>query len=294
MAPDSRKRKSIDEVIADLRTLPAIPDTVAEVLILTESEMSSLSTIAGVLERDPALAAKIMQVANSAYFGLPRRVESLAVGVVVLGMRTIRQIVLGVSLLDAVWHESVRRVMDQSFNVHASVVAGTARLLADRLALPMRDEAFLAGLIHDLGKGVLCRNYQWEYASIVEDAGEDCDTLLVLELEAFSYTHADAGAALLHSWNLPEGLCDAVRFHHTRQDERLDGAANPRLASLVRIAELAARVEAPKLTDTSKAVTEEEAWSALTNNRPRIEPERRVEILRDVLEELPSAMPPAY
>lgn len=197
--------------VAATKTLPSAPTLYHELTVELRSEDPSLRAVTDIVSRDPAMSAKILQMVNSAFFGLRRRVSDVHQAVTLLGTDTIASLALSVHIFatakvpaalaghtEAIWARSLR-------------VATTAKtLMANAGVDPLEaDEAFLGGLLHDCGKLVLITNFADAYASLVE-GGVDCQ----VESARFGVDHAAIGAHLLGMWGLPDTIVEAVAFHH--------------------------------------------------------------------------------
>lgn len=187
--------------------LPALPDTVVRVLELSARQSTSMAELAAVLKADPALASRILSVANSAYYGFPRRVGSLQLALTLLGMREIRRIAIAESLLRG-WERVAAGLLDPRRFWEHSVCVG---FLAERLGGGV-DEAFVAGLLHDVGILAL--------AVMAPEAGArlygwgNREPLPQTEQGEVGFDHAELGAWLASRWSLPPLICDAILAHH--------------------------------------------------------------------------------
>lgn len=179
--------------IAGRGALPSPPSSYLQMLELLESPKSSIRDIAAVVERDPAMAAKAIQLVNSAYFGLPRHVGSIQDAVSVIGLHTLRSMVLCAGVFELTNHVPAARV--EEVRLHGFLVAQLARSMFHRP--DEAADAFLAGLLHDVG------------------------LLLLHEVEQPSVDHGTACAVLLGLWGLPHAVVDAVMRHHA--PDLLDG-----------------------------------------------------------------------
>lgn len=277
----------VEKIIERVGDLPAAPAVVAEVLQLTDNPMTDMEAVRKVIERDPGVAARILRVSNSAYYGMKQYVGTLKLALVILGVREIRNIVLGVSIYESFAEAIAACPPLQRFWPHAFLVGGLSRRLAARMGLKMGGEAFVGGLLHDMGKLVLLRQLHDRYANVLERAGGAGEALCEVERRELGFTHADAGAALAHQWHFPRPLADSIRFHHCIPDAGLDTAKDPALAALVRIANCVAHADAGKTwEDDSDVPGDEEAWRALARVPEPVGADSRAAMLRGLLVEL--------
>jgi HD-like signal output (HDOD) protein len=135
-----------------------MPGVVAEVLRVTGDPDVAVGEVSSVIERDSALTAKLLKVSNSPYYGMNQVVGTLKLALVILGVREVRNIVLGISVVDSLKDSSTERLLDQlDFWDHSVKVAGFAKKLGTHLRLNLQGEDFIASRLHDIGKMVLWR-----------------------------------------------------------------------------------------------------------------------------------------
>jgi len=199
------------EVVAR-KNLPTIPTVLAKILQLVDSESSSGRDLIAVIEHDQALTGKMLRLANSAFFGQSRKVATIPRAVVLLGFSTVRNLALGVKVWDALGNGIAKTRLEELWS-HAVAVAAAGRSLATRLGGGDPDEAFTAGLLHDVGRLVLAMRFRDDYWRAVGGAHEGGD-LETLEREVVGVDHAEVGAWILEAWSLPPGIIEAVRAHH--------------------------------------------------------------------------------
>lgn len=278
----------LERVLARVGDLPAMPETVAEVLRLADDPDVEMGKIGDVISRDPALTAKILRVSNSSYYGMRQYVGTIKLALVILGVREVRNIVLGVSLFESMRSETSEDVLTTEYWTHCFSAASMCKDLGNRLKLKLQGEDFVAGLLHDIGKMVLCRQLGDDYANLFRRSKGDPTRLLELEVAELEFTHAEVGAALCARWNLPKTLSDSIWCHHPVAGRDLRTAKDPSLASVVRIANLALHDNLTSAVENeSLACTDTEAWSILaTAPVPLLVDERReflTTLVRDII-----------
>lgn len=241
-------RRELRKLVGGLSTLPRIPRSLQAINdALSEADVS-LKKVAITIERDPGSAAKLLQLVNSAFFGLPRQVTNLVEAVAYLGVSRIRDIILATEVTD-LFHCSAPELISivQEVNDHSAMIAAKARqLVKPRHA----HDAFTAGLLHDIGRLILATTAPDRYAPIERKRREGHD-LIELETEEFGVTHADVGAYLLRLWGLPLPLIDAVARHH---DEIGPDASEHPIAAAVKQAEAMAENESLAEKSTVEAL----------------------------------------
>ena len=227
--------------LKDTHALPSPPAVVLEILRLTGNDNASLSSISEVVESDPALAARTLRLINSPFAGLSRRIGSVSVAVVLLGMRTIKNLALSLSLLAGNHKGRCAAFPYKEFWSESLARAVAARRIAHHLKNFPPDEAFTVGLLAKIGRLGLATGCPTEYARIMASSGaSDGDGLLRLEREAFGLDHNELSSEMLVDWRLPELICNAVRFQDAPDRAGADGG--PRSALLARVLHLAGAI----------------------------------------------------
>jgi putative nucleotidyltransferase with HDIG domain len=207
----------VDLFIERAQRLPAAPTVVLKVLRLTREPETSADVVAELVQREPTLSARMLKLANSAFFGMRGRVETARRAVVVLGFKTVASMAMVVwshTLSLSTKDRSLQAIYRQLFK-HGLAVAVLARDLAARVEPSAQETAFQAGLLHDIGRVSLCAELGPRYWEEVLglSGGEGIDAELA-ERRWLGFDHAEMGAALMLKWGLPSSLVDAVAAHH--------------------------------------------------------------------------------
>jgi putative nucleotidyltransferase with HDIG domain len=200
-------------VAGRIRKLPAMPRVYAQLRSMLADDSATVEDVAKVVAADPAIAAKILQIVNSAFFRLSRRISSVQQAVTYLGFSTIRNLALSAELFTQ-WPQcgaSTRLNLDR-LQRHVHAVAGAAQALTANT--PLADDALLAGLLHDIGYWVLAQECEPDLARSVQIAAERKIPLHQAETEVIGASHAQIGAYLLGIWGLPYQVIEAVAHHH--------------------------------------------------------------------------------
>ena len=223
---------SLEKKVLAADSLPTLPVVAIKVLELTQMPDVSVNEIARVVQNDPALAARILKLANSSMFGMPKKIASIQQAMVILGLRTVKVMVLSFSLVECF---SGRKKGDFDFAKYwrrsLSMAVGAKRL-ADAASDARRDEAFVGGLLADLGMVASYRYAPQEYRPVLEAYAAGTVPIQEVELAQLGMTHACLTGRLLSHWSLPELLCDAVAAHHGENIESLPKRTG-QLASLL-------------------------------------------------------------
>jgi putative nucleotidyltransferase with HDIG domain len=194
--------------------LPSAPEIAQRMLVAVNREEATVDDLAKLIARDQSLTARLLRLANSAFFATRARVTNIPQAVMLLGFSRVRNLVLGLSIwttLDG-GDPAGRRYRSRMW-MHTAMVAATAKAIADRTGAD-GSTAFAAGLLHDIGKLVLGLRLGASYRSLLDEAAERGEGAETVELEAFGCHHATVGGWLLQLWQLPPALVDPVALHH--------------------------------------------------------------------------------
>jgi HD-like signal output (HDOD) protein/ActR/RegA family two-component response regulator len=237
-------------VIGGLGFLPTLPATYSALQAEFEAGQARQERIEAILARDPGLAAKLLQIANSAYFQRAREIHSVWQAVNFLGYDVVRTLALSYGVGSQFKRQQIGDMPIAELIGHGLAVGGVARAIARAERLPPQtiEDCFSAGILHDLGILILADNFAERYTPVVAATQREEISLHEAERAAFGVSHADIGAYLLGTWGLPDSLVQAVADHHqmTNGDERLEAASVLRIAdSLVVERELRAADGAP-------------------------------------------------
>jgi len=209
---DLLANQALKTVISRLRSIPSLPTLYEEVTAALRKDDPSLSEIARIISKDVGMAAKILQLANSAFVGASGRVSSLVQALSLIGTETVRTLVLSVHVFSQFERNSHVSANLPALWDHSATVSALAQRIAssEGCAKAMVEESFTAGLLHDIGKVVLLAEMPREYHQIFETNSYSKD----VELERLGCTHAEEGAYLMSICGLPLSLVHAVAFHH--------------------------------------------------------------------------------
>ena len=202
------------QFLNSIRNLPSIPIVMFEVTKLLDNPMTSTYELGKIISKDQGLTAKILTVANSPLYGLPRKVSSIEFAIVVLGFDQIKNIVIALSMIEAFNGKDKDDWNRKDFWIHSMTTAIGAKRIAEDLGLVKTVDAFTAGLLHDLGISVIQRYFNKEFRQICTLVKESEIEYIDAELQILGMTHQDVGRFLANRWNLPESLSEAIAFHH--------------------------------------------------------------------------------
>ena len=277
----------LDDVLNAIGDLPAMPAVVADVLRKAEEPDVDMDEISAIIESEPALSAKILQVSNSSYYGMKQFVGTLKLALVILGVREVRNIVLGVSVFETLKSDNTNMNIAQAVWTESLQVAALSRRLAKEMALGLQGEEFIAGLLADTGKMIIMLYNNDSYNAIFKNFSEKPLELLEQEDKLYGYNNGDASTALAAKWDLPEALVDALWRQYPDPERILNDAADPQLAALIRIARTALTDDF-EAEEGQRSLDDEEAWGILSSSKRPITAENRKCVLKELIEEVKS------
>jgi HD-like signal output (HDOD) protein len=209
------KNKELQAVVSRLQALPSLPSLYIEVTSELESHEPSIPRIAQLVSEDMAMTAKILQLVNSAFFGLRCRISSPMQAVQMLGLDTLRALLLSTHVFDKFRAGTLNEAEITYLWKHCFAVAKFAKQIAsfEKADRQMVDDCFTAGLLHDSGKLILASEMGERYKSVLEIVKRGEKNLLTAEIDILGCSHAEVAAYLLGLWGLPEAVIDGVAWH---------------------------------------------------------------------------------
>jgi putative nucleotidyltransferase with HDIG domain len=211
---NDRYRRFIEQI----DNLPSLPSIVTKLIQVVNSPDTSAEDAAKLIQKDPALTTKMLRLANSAFYGIPRSISSVSSAVVILGFNTIRSLVLSASVMKMFTLTKKPAIDKDKFWKHSIVCAMTAKTIVRKyINIRMMDpeSAFCAGILHDIGKLIFSEFAQEDYLEVCDFARKNGIPLLVAEKKILGISHADIGRVLADKWALPLDLEYALVYHHS-------------------------------------------------------------------------------
>ena len=235
LSPD--RQDIVQKAIAEISHIATLPEVTIKIIKLVEDPDSTAQDLNKVISNDPALGARILKVVNSAFYGLPGQIGSINRAIVLLGLNAVKNIAIAASLAKLFHGGQICPGFDaKELWAHSMGVAAATKHLAHKIGLGLPDEAFLAGLIHDLGIMVEVQARRPKFVEAFEKLSADPSlSFREAELQVIGATHEDFGTALCKLWKFPMSLVYVTGFHH----RPLDLAPEHRtLACLVHLADI--------------------------------------------------------
>lgn len=204
----SRDQVAAKKRVQLIKNLPTLPGMIEQISKAVESQRFSVADVGKLISRDQVLSAKVLKLANSAFFGFSRKVGSLTQALVLLGFDVVKGLILTSSVFD------LMKARAEGLWLHSMGVATASSVIASVLEMEDAEEISLAGLLHDLGKVVLRAHMAEDMEAISELVENEGMSIRDAELAVLGFTHAEVGKWLAESWKLPDQLADPIQYHH--------------------------------------------------------------------------------
>jgi putative nucleotidyltransferase with HDIG domain len=202
-------------LLRQIRDLPALPDVAMRVMRVADDDRANLPDVAKTISTDQALTTRVLRMANSSFYGAIRTISTVSDAVVLLGLRTVRNLAMAASCQDllasALTGYHLRR---GDLWRHSYCCALVAQSLAKRVRYPVAEEAFVAGLLHDVGKVLVSVQMRTQFNLVLYTASKLKIPFIDAEKQILGFDHAEIGARMLEQWNLPDSLVQTTRYHH--------------------------------------------------------------------------------
>jgi HD-like signal output (HDOD) protein len=239
-ATSSEQQAVVSAAIAEISHIATLPEITLKIIELVEDPSSTAQDLHKVISNDPALCSRILKVVNSAFYGLPRQIGSINRAIVLLGLNAVKNIAIAASLTKLFrGGELCARFSAKDLWIHSIATAACAKLICDELKLGVSDEAFLAGLIHDIGIMVEVQAMRHELLQVFEEMTFDRDgtpasDMIALERKNLGADHPSFGSGLCEAWKFPKSFTWVTQHHHEPAELP---AASRMLTSIVHVAD---------------------------------------------------------
>jgi len=255
-------RASFVEIIDRIHTIPSLPEVVMQVVKLVNNPLADAREIHAIVKKDSAMAAKMLRMVNSVYYGLEQPVHDLEQAISVLGFKTLRSIALSISVINAFQQQNAAFSM-KAFWTHSAVSACVCRLVAAKAGAGDPELGFIIGLLRDIGKLVL-----------VENAGEECRKIIAVAREFNLPFHraarevidtddAELAAWLCERWELEPAIVDTIRHQY-----RIAEATHPKLVAMCGFSEYICALKKIRVSgDCDQPVLDQQLWQHLGIDR---------------------------
>ncbi|WP_320040065.1 HDOD domain-containing protein [uncultured Desulfobacter sp.] len=199
----------------DRDNLPSFPQVAAKLLELSKDDTASLEEVAKIVETDPGISIRVLELVNSTFYGLNRKVTTLPDAVVILGLDEIKKLALGMAIFEKIFKTGHTKEFNRlMFWRHSLAVAVLSMKIAQKIQYQNPEEAYTAGLLHDVGKIFLDLQGHQKYGEFIKNLSKSTDLVIEKERSQIGLGHDDIGAFFCNRWQLPENLVLAVKYHH--------------------------------------------------------------------------------
>lgn len=227
--------RELEIMIMTASDLPTIPVVATKVMQLIEQENASAEELAKVVASDPAVAARVLKISNSSFYGCQRQIQTLSHAIIVLGFSTLKSLVVAASVKQVYKPYGLTEKMLWEHSFGAGLAA---RIIAKGTHLANDEEAFLGGLFHDIGKIIMNTMDSQQFQTAMQKCYNDGIDFEDAERQVYSYTHSQVGALVMKKWNFPDTLMQAVLKHHSFDFAEDEDPHQLRLTCIVGLANL--------------------------------------------------------
>ena len=208
------KRQQYRKALKQIKNLPTLPGIVGKLSKMADDPDTTTEQMGRVLSKDHILAAKLLMLVNSAFYGFPQKISSLSSAIILLGFNVIKSLIISASIFELMESE------DLELWEHSLGCAVVCNVLAKRLEINDPEEVSTAGLIHDIGKVAIKIELPKEHGQIEKLVAENNIAMREAELKVLGLNHAEVGGWLAKSWNLPDKLVEPIACHHAPMEAR--------------------------------------------------------------------------
>lgn len=227
--------RDLEIMIMTAGDLPTIPVVATKVMQLIENESATAEELAKVVASDPAVAARVLKISNSSFYGCQRQIQTLSHAIVVLGFGTLKSLVVAASVKQVYQPYGLTEKMLWEHSFGAGLAS---RMIAKETRLASEEEAFLGGLFHDIGKIIMNTLNKQQFQDVMQRCYNDDISFEEAERQVYSYTHSEVGGMVIKKWNFPDMLMHAVLNHHTFEFSKDEDSYQVNLTSIVSLADL--------------------------------------------------------
>ena len=217
---DDARQQAVNTAVAQISHIATLPEVTLKIIELVEDPSSTAQDLHKVISNDPALCSRILKVVNSAFYGLPGQIGSINRAIVLLGLNAVKNIAIAASLAKLYrGGQLCENFSARDLWMHSIASAACGKLIADTIKLGLPDEAFLGGLIHDIGIMVELQSNRQKLIEVIESLqvnGEGAPTknMMEIEEEIFGANHQDFGRGLCEKWKFPKSFSFVTGMHH--------------------------------------------------------------------------------
>lgn len=225
---------TLEYIVNKVDDMEVLPEIINKIVSLTEAPDSTIEDMEREILKDQVLITKILRLANSAYYGYARKISTISQATVLLGFQAIKSIALASTVSQYLTSELKGYSLEKNqLWTQSQTCAIISRYLAKYVNYPNPEEAYIAGLLRDIGKTVLNQHMETEYMEVLSKIENDKLSFLKAEKDILGFDHAEVGEKVASKWDLPPDLVDAIGHHHTPENSDV----NIKLVSIVHVAD---------------------------------------------------------
>jgi HD-like signal output (HDOD) protein len=254
-----REEGGVREMVSSEVKLASFPDIYFKIRQVLDSPLSTSAQVADVISKDTSLAAKLLKLVNSPFYGLPYRIDSISRAVMVIGGQEISTLALGISAMNAFKDIPPELINMRTFWEHSVAVGVFARLLGAATGANAGERLFVAGILHDIGRLIIFKKLPHAAVEAIYYSKANQAPMYVAEEEVMGFAHPLVGSLLLRAWKFPEALVSIVACHH--KPSGCPGSIEPAILHVADIMAVALGVTPP--ASTTAAILDPVAWDAL-------------------------------
>ncbi len=267
----TKSKEELRNFIITIKDMPSLPSIVMELLSSLSNDKISIQQITKILEKDPVLVSKILKVINSSYYSVRFNITSLKQAIVLLGLREIKRITIGTSVINTFENSKDSDKFDRiSFWQHCLGCGKIAEMIAEKFNFPFKDQAFLGGLLHDIGKVVVNIFFFDEFKQVLEECRKPDISFRQAEKMIIGADHTETGFWFAERWKFPGTIKDVIKNHHN-----LEEAENKLLCATIRFADLMCKTRQIGSGEDDENIKidfrKEEAWKIIEDNNKQID-----------------------
>jgi putative nucleotidyltransferase with HDIG domain len=215
---EDTRQAQFRKALREVKSLPTLPGIIAKLTRMAEDPSTTTEQMGKVISKDHILAAKLLKLVNSAFYGFPQKISSLNSAIILLGFNVIKSLIISSSIFE------LMESQDVELWEHSLGCAVVCSVLAKRLGVSDPEEVSTAGLIHDIGKVAIKMELKQEFETLKQMVHDRQISMIDAEKELLGIDHAEVGGWLAKSWNLPAKLVEPIACHHNpleAKDEQL-------------------------------------------------------------------------
>jgi len=229
---------SIRQRLLSLKSLQTQPTVIAEITHLLQNPSTNAEVLGRAIRTDQVLASTVLKLVNSAFYGFPGRIGSISHAVVLLGFSTVKNIVLTATIMDIFKMNINGKFNMQDMWKHSLACGAAAQCLARVLGMESKEECFIAGLVHDIGKAIMFQLMPDDFIRVIECSDKTKTLFYDSECKLLGINHQDIGGILIELWHLPTPILNAVSYHH---NPPVQISEDYKIAAIVHCADILAR-----------------------------------------------------